>query len=88
MIKTWAFDILRRAIESPLRQIVSNAGYERLLSSIKSLKTKATLGFNAAIGEYGDMVGHGYFGPTKSLVWHFKMQLCCKLNADNRVHGC
>jgi len=49
-------DILRRAIESPLRQIVQNAGYEASVIVNKIADNKGNFGFNAATGEYGDMV--------------------------------
>jgi len=57
--------ILRRAIESPLRQIVSNAGYEASVIVNKVAEHKDNYGFNAATGEYGDMVELGIIDPTK-----------------------
>lgn len=58
-------DILRRAIESPLRQIVANAGYEASVVVNKIAENKGNFGFNAATGEYGDMVELGILDPTK-----------------------
>ncbi|WP_133129814.1 chaperonin GroEL [Legionella yabuuchiae] len=58
-------DILRRAIEAPLRQIVSNAGYEASVTINKVAENKGNFGFNAATGEYGDMVEMGILDPTK-----------------------
>jgi len=58
-------DILRRAIEFPLRQIVTNAGYEPSVIVNKVNEGKGGLGFNAATGEYGDMVELGILDPTK-----------------------
>ncbi|KTD21860.1 molecular chaperone GroEL [Legionella londiniensis] len=58
-------DILRRAIESPLRQIVANAGYEASVIVNKIAENKGNFGFNAATGEYGDMVEMGILDPTK-----------------------
>ncbi|PJD93747.1 MAG: chaperonin GroEL [Legionella sp.] len=58
-------DILRRAIESPLRQIVANAGYEASVVVNRVAESKGNFGFNAATGEYGDMVEMGILDPTK-----------------------
>ncbi|KTD13398.1 chaperonin GroL [Legionella jamestowniensis] len=58
-------NILRRAIESPLRQIVANAGYESSVIVNKVADNKDNFGFNAASGEYGDMVEMGILDPTK-----------------------
>ncbi|WP_256597218.1 chaperonin GroEL [Legionella hackeliae] len=58
-------NILRRAIESPLRQIVANAGYESSVIVNKVAENKDNFGFNAATGEYGDMVEMGILDPTK-----------------------
>ncbi|WP_202967534.1 chaperonin GroEL [Legionella brunensis] len=58
-------NILRRAIESPLRQIVANAGYEASVIVNKVAENKDNFGFNAATGEYGDMVEMGILDPTK-----------------------
>lgn len=57
--------ILRRAIESPLRQIVANAGYESSVIVNKVAESKDNFGFNAATGQYGDMVEMGILDPTK-----------------------
>ncbi|KTD04905.1 chaperonin GroEL [Legionella feeleii] len=58
-------NILRRAIESPLRQIVANAGYESSVIVNKVAENKDNFGFNAATGQYGDMVEMGILDPTK-----------------------
>lgn len=57
--------IVLKALESPLRQIVSNAGYEPavILDKIKS-KT-GNYGFNAAKEEFGDMIEQGILDPAK-----------------------
>lgn len=59
-------EITIRAMEAPLRQIVSNAGEEPavVLSNVKSHKD-VNYGYNAASGEYGDMVAMGILDPTK-----------------------
>jgi chaperonin GroEL len=58
--------IVRRALEEPLRQIVNNAGHE---GSIVVEKVRAeknvNYGFNAATDEYGDLVKAGVIDPTK-----------------------
>jgi len=57
--------ILKRALEEPLRQIVSNAGEEAsvVLSSVAD--GKGNYGYNAASGEFGDMIEMGILDPTK-----------------------
>jgi chaperonin GroEL len=58
-------DILRRAIEEPLRQIVSNAGGEPAVVLAKVQEGKGAYGYNAATEEYGDMLAMGILDPTK-----------------------
>ncbi|MFT4728371.1 MAG: chaperonin GroEL [Granulosicoccus sp.] len=58
-------DIARRAMEEPLRQIVSNAGDEPSVVVAKVRDGKGNFGYNAATGEYGDMVSMGILDPTK-----------------------
>ncbi len=57
--------ILRRAIEEPLRQIVGNAGDDASVVLNKVREGKGNFGFNAATGEYGDMLEMGILDPTK-----------------------
>ena len=57
--------ILRRAIEAPLRQIVANAGDEASVIVDKVAESKGNFGFNAATGEFGDMIEMGILDPTK-----------------------
>jgi chaperonin GroEL len=57
--------IARRAMEEPLRQIVSNAGGEPSVVLNKVAEGEANYGFNAANGDYGDMVEMGILDPTK-----------------------
>jgi len=57
--------ILRRAVEEPLRQIVANAGDDASVVLNKVREGKGTFGFNAASGEYGDMLEMGILDPTK-----------------------
>jgi chaperonin GroEL len=57
--------LISRALESPLRQIVANAGYEASVILKKVIEGKGNFGFNAATGEYGDMLDMGILDPTK-----------------------
>ncbi len=63
--QTTGIKILRRSIEEPLRQIVANAGYEQSVIVDKVRGGKGNYGFNAATGEYGDMMELGILDPTK-----------------------
>ena len=57
--------IAMRAMEEPLRQIVENAGGEGSVVLHKVMEGKGSFGFNAATGEYGDMLAMGILDPTK-----------------------
>jgi chaperonin GroEL len=57
--------ILRRAIEEPLGQIATNAGVEASVILAKVQEGSGSYGFNAATGEYGDMLEMGILDPTK-----------------------
>ncbi|MGA8862230.1 MAG: chaperonin GroEL [Gallionella sp.] len=57
--------IVLRALEEPLRQIVDNAGEEPSVVLNKVLEGKGSFGFNAATGEYGDLIEMGILDPTK-----------------------
>src|SRR5574343_263197 len=56
--------ILRRAMEEPLRQIVSNAGDEASVVLNEVKKGSGNFGYNAATGEYGDMIAMGILDPA------------------------
>ena len=58
-------DIARRALEEPLRQIVSNAGDEASVVTNNVEGGEGSYGYNAASGEYGDMIAMGILDPTK-----------------------
>ena len=58
-------NILRRAVEEPLRQIVSNAGGDPSVVLNAVAEGKGNYGYNAASGEYGDMIDAGILDPTK-----------------------
>jgi chaperonin GroEL len=57
--------IVLRALEEPLRTIVSNAGEEASVVVNKVLEGKGNYGYNAQTGEYGDLVASGVVDPTK-----------------------
>jgi chaperonin GroEL len=57
--------IARRAMEEPLRQIVANAGDEPSVVLNKVAQGSGNFGYNAANGEYGDMITMGILDPTK-----------------------
>ena len=57
--------IMRRALEEPLRQIVANAGAEASVVLKDVASGEGDYGYDAALGEYGDLVGRGIIDPTK-----------------------
>ncbi|WP_223548194.1 chaperonin GroEL [Pseudomonas sp. A-B-19] len=57
--------VLRRAVEAPLRQIVANSGDEPSVVVDKVKSGEGSFGYNAATGEYGDMIEMGILDPTK-----------------------
>jgi chaperonin GroEL len=62
----FGLDIVRRALEEPLRQIAGNGGYEAsiVVNKVKESK-EANFGFNAQSGDYEDLVRAGVIDPTK-----------------------
>jgi chaperonin GroEL len=59
-------DIIRKATEEPLRQISGNAGYEGAIIIEKvRLNDEPNFGFNAATGQFEDLVKAGVIDPTK-----------------------
>jgi chaperonin GroEL len=58
-------NILRRAVEEPLRQIVRNAGGDPSVVLNAVVKGRGDYGYNAATDEYGDMIKMGILDPTK-----------------------
>ena len=63
--QTVGIRILARSIEEPLRNIVENAGVDAavILNQVKA--GKGAYGYNAATGEFGDMLEEGILDPTK-----------------------
>ncbi|WP_273646795.1 TCP-1/cpn60 chaperonin family protein, partial [Pseudomonas aeruginosa] len=57
--------IALRAMQAPLREIVANAGEEPSVILNKVADGKGNFGYNAANGQYGDMVEFGILDPTK-----------------------
>ena len=57
--------ILKRAIEEPVRQIVDNAGDDPAVILNRVKEGKGSFGYNAATGEFGDMLEAGILDPTK-----------------------
>jgi chaperonin GroEL len=57
--------IARRAMQEPLRQIVANAGEEASVILNKVAEGSGNYGYNAATGDFGDMVEMGILDPTK-----------------------
>jgi len=60
-----AVGILRRALEEPLRMIAENAGVDGAVIAEEVKKNSGNYGYNAATGEYGDMVEWGIIDPAK-----------------------
>ncbi|MCH8133960.1 MAG: hypothetical protein IIA30_15520, partial [Myxococcales bacterium] len=58
-------NIVRRAIEEPLRRISENAGIEGSIVVDKVKNLKGNIGFNAATEEYEDLMKAGVIDPTK-----------------------
>jgi chaperonin GroEL len=59
-------NIIRRALQAPLRQIVENAGVEGSVVVGKILESnEANFGFNAQTEQYGDLVAQGVIDPAK-----------------------
>ena len=58
-------EIVKKAVEAPIKQIASNAGYEAGIVAMKVKEANENTGFNAATGEYVDMFEAGIIDPTK-----------------------
>ncbi len=63
--RRYGVNILRRAMEEPLRQIAANAGVDGAVVIEKVRNGKGAFGFNAASLEYEDLVKSGVIDPTK-----------------------
>jgi len=58
-------DIVRRALEEPIRQIAFNAGREGSVVAEEVKKQTGSIGYNAAANKYEDMISAGIVDPTK-----------------------
>ncbi|HYR01800.1 MAG TPA: chaperonin GroEL, partial [Syntrophobacteria bacterium] len=63
--KKIGIDIVRRALEEPIRQIANNAGQEGSVVVEKVRNEKGSFGFDASKDEYTDMIKAGIIDPTK-----------------------
>ena len=63
--QTVGINLCRKAMEAPMRQIVSNAGDEASVVVDKVKQSEGNDGYNAATGEYGDMIKFGLPDPAK-----------------------
>lgn len=63
--QTTGINIIRRAIEEPLRQICENAGIDGAVVVQKVREGKGDYGYNAAKDTYGNMFSEGVIDPTK-----------------------
>ena len=57
--------LIRRALEEPVRQIATNAGFEGSVVVQKVMEGKDAFGFNAEKGDYEDLIKAGVIDPTK-----------------------
>jgi chaperonin GroEL len=58
-------NLIRKALEAPVRQIADNAGFEGSVVIQKVMDGEGDFGFNAESGEYEDLVKAGIIDPTK-----------------------
>ena len=82
-------NIARRAVEEPLRQIVDNGGDSKPCVLNAVAEGEGNYGYNAATGEYGDMIEMGILDPTK--VTRTALQNACLSIGpydDHRSDGC
>jgi chaperonin GroEL len=63
--RRYGVNIIRRALEEPLRQIAQNCGAEGAIVVGKVREGKGAFGYNGASGEYEDLVKAGVIDPTK-----------------------
>ena len=65
-------NLIKRALEEPVRQIANNAGFEGSVVVQRVIQGNGNFGFNAETGEYEDLVEAGIIDPTK--VTRFALQ--------------
>jgi hypothetical protein len=69
--RQYGVNIIRRAIEEPLRQIAANAGEEGSIVVQRVREGKGTFGYNAATEEYGDLLKQGVVQAMVLVAWVF-----------------
>ncbi len=80
--------IVLRAIEQPMREIVANAGDEPSVVVNKVLEGKGNFGYNAATGEYGDLVAMGVLDPDQGHAHcAAERRVRRRPDAHHRLHG-
>ena len=81
--------IAMRAMEEPLRQIVTNAGEEGSVVLNKVRDGEGNYGYNAATGEYADMIECRYPGSDQGVAF-CTAECCirCRPDDHHRSHGC
>ena len=80
-------NIIKRAIEEPLRQIVFNAALDPSIVFDKVLNGKGSFGFNARTEEYGDLLAQGVIDPTKVVrTALLNASYVARLDAHHRLH--
>ena len=72
-------EIVRRAVESPLRQLAENAGQEGALIVQEVKSRSGNEGYDVATGEYVDLVKAGVVDPTK--VTRYALQNAASISA-------
>ena len=65
-------NLIKRALEEPVRQIANNAGFEGSVVVQRVMEGKGSFGFNAETGTYEDLMKAGIVDPTK--VTRFALQ--------------
>ncbi len=70
--ESMGINIIKRALEEPIRQIANNAGFEGSVVAEHVKAEKGTMGFNAETGAYEDLMAAGVIDPTK--VTRFALQ--------------
>ena len=88
-IRTVGIQHPARAVEEPLRQIVTNAGGDASVVLNAVAEGKGNYGYNAASGEYGDMIECRYPRSDQGhTVRAAKRCISVRPVADNRSNGC
>ena len=81
--QTVGIGIATRAMSAPLRQIAVNAGDEGAVVLDKVSAQKGNKGYNAATGDYGDMIAMGILDPAKVTYRVASCSFCCRTHDHN-----